>query len=71
VALDNLSSLLSVDFAYIGDQFVRGGLAMFISVPDMVAEMNSFVQAETPDYFKGGKAFGKIWKLIFDMNLAN
>jgi hypothetical protein len=69
--LDNLASILSLDYAYLGDQLVRGGLSAFLSVPDMLSTMNSFINDPSPDYFEGGKAFGKIWKQVFDMNLAN
>ena len=62
---------MSLDFAYIADQLVRGGVASFLTVPGLAGEVTKFVNDPNPDYFEGGKAFGKIWKNIFDMNLAN
>lgn len=71
MSLDNLASLLSLDFAYIGDQGMRGLLSGILEVPGMYSSMTGFIQASTPDYFEGGKVFGKIIKLVFDYNISN
>jgi hypothetical protein len=62
---------LSLDYAYIGDQGMRGVLAAIMQVPAMYDNMESYLKSSPPDYFSGGKVLGNIWKLLFDMNIAN
>ena len=69
VGLDNLASLLSLDLAFSADLLMRGGLAAFLEVPTLIEEMNNYLNSG--DYFHGGKAVGKITKLMFDVNIAN
>jgi hypothetical protein len=69
--LDNLTSVLSLDYAYMSDAGIRSIIALITQIGPMWDNMQSFIDASTPDYFNGGKAFGQIMKIIFDMNIAN
>lgn len=66
-----MSSLLSVDVGYYFDQGIRAIVGGILDVPKMATAMISALNSSPPDYFKGGQEFGRIWKLIFDVNVAN
>jgi len=57
------------DLGYISDLGVRNGVGMFTKIPGLYGDVQSAFA--TGDMFSAGKAFGKLWKMMFDFNLGN
>ena len=50
---------------------MKGGLGLFLEAGPLYTEMQANLADGATDYYKAGKAFGKLWKVIFDTSLNN
>jgi hypothetical protein len=50
---------------------MKGGLGLFLDASPLYNEMEANLAAGATDYYKAGKAFGKLWKILFDASLNN
>lgn len=66
---------MNVDMAVITETITRQGMAAFIDIPNMWAQVEAYMMptdgVSQPDYYQAGIIFGQIVKLLFDLNINN